>query len=62
MVDDVFAGDLVLVHAGTAISIVETRAPMREGTDFLYPFIEGDERDAGRCSPTSPARPRPSTS
>ena len=28
---------------------------MPEGTDFLYPFIEGDERDAGRAA----GRPRP---
>ena len=42
-------GDLVLVHAGTAISVVDGRVTV---TDFLYPFIEGGERD-----PDGPARP-----
>ena len=39
------------------------RRPMTEGTDFLYPFIEGDERDAGALladlAASASARPRP---
>ena len=46
LVGPVGPGDLVLVHAGAAIALVESETPMSEGTDFLYPFIEGDERDA----------------
>ena len=53
LVAPVVAGDLVLVHAGTAIAVLEpTLAPM---TDFLYPFLEGERRDVPRpCSPTWP--------
>ena len=41
-------GDLVLVHAGAAIAVAgRTRRERTSVTDFLYPFIEGDERDAG---------------
>ena len=47
-------GDLVLVHAGVGHRAASRRRTVPEGTDFLYPFIEADERDAGRA----PGRPR----
>ena len=47
LVGAVVPGDLVLVHAGTAIAVLETGVLRDQGTDFLYPFIDADERDAG---------------
>ena len=62
LVDPVAPGDLVLVHAGVAIS--RPRGPAgsvsNEPTGFLYPFIDAEERDADRSwSPTWPRRPGP---
>ena len=44
LIDTPAPGDLVLIHAGFAIRLDELLMP--ETTDFLYPFIEGDETDA----------------
>jgi phosphoheptose isomerase/hydrogenase maturation factor len=48
LVAPVQVGDLVLVHAGAALTAIEPATPSvapREPSDFLYPFIESDERD-----------------
>ena len=51
LVDPLDPGALVLIHGGVAITRVEAPVArgraMTERTDFLYPFIEGDERDPG---------------
>ena len=40
-------GDLVLVHAGVALTVLAEPDVTTEPTGFLYPFIDADERDAG---------------
>ena len=63
LVGPVVPGDLVLVHAGTALSRIDPvdgGAVSPEATDFLYPFIEA--RRAGRQRPAGrprARRPRP---
>ena len=46
LIDDARPGDLVLIHAGAAVSAGGGSALMcPEETDFLYPFIEAAEDD-----------------
>ena len=49
LVDGLRPGDLVLVHAGVAVTglVGGARIVSTEPTGFLYPFIEAEERDAG---------------
>ena len=49
LVDGLRPGDLVLVHAGVAVTslVAGARVMSSEPTGFLYPFIEAEERDAG---------------
>ena len=56
VVGDVAPGDLVLVHAGAAISWSRLRGGGADSTDFLYPFIEAEEDDPEACWSTSPRR------
>ena len=61
LIDPVAAGELVLVHAGTAISRIEEDALMSvddEPTNFLYPFIDAQEDDPGIAAGRSGRRLR----
>lgn len=45
LVGPVAPGDRLLCHAGVALERLERAAAPAEATGFLYPFLEGDERD-----------------
>ena len=47
LVGSVAVDDLVLVHAGSALTRIASGMTGVENTGFLYPFIDADERDSG---------------